>query len=279
MTLDINTLKGIKAMVDKNVVSQQKAKEADNAKIRREVMNQMASVINPILNRVEQNSKVTNENLARMAKTIATEVIKNTQSSKALDSKIEVKIPKIDTPKIPTINVPKPEVTVNVPKADAPIVNMPDEMSVKGKVSLDGIDSGNPLSVQIRDSQGKPVDFSVGSNSIMGGGGSGKRDFFTIKGIEPLTTISNGVKTTTAGVAVQLSSTSIRCKKVTVVARTTNDNTVVVGGAGVVASIDGDQIGAELYAGSSILLDIDDLNKIWIDVLSSNDGVNYEYHY
>jgi len=85
----------------------------------------------------------------------------------------EVKIPdiNIDIPevKIPPINVPTPEVTVFapdviVPKADAPIVNIPDRMDV----GLKDFSREMPMPVLQVDSKGKPVSQVVSSTGGRG---------------------------------------------------------------------------------------------------------------
>lgn len=77
---------------------------------------------------------------------------------------------------VPDINVPEPKVTVNVPapivnvpKADAPVVNFPSEMAIKREAK--------PFPVMMVDQVGKPFNFPVST-------GGGKADFFTIKGFE-----------------------------------------------------------------------------------------------
>lgn len=93
---------------------------------------------------------------------------------------ITVEVPDIPAPIIPKIEVPR--VTVNVPPIKIPDISMPDEMNIKGWVGLMGVDLNNPLPVQLRDSNGKPVNlFENLTQIIAGGGGGGKSDFFTIK--------------------------------------------------------------------------------------------------
>lgn len=92
---------------------------------------------------------------------------------------VTVNVP--DFPKIPPIVVPEPKVTVNVPKADAPIVNIPpfpESMSVSGSVGLDGVDKKHPLPVMMMGMDGKPLQMPGGSV------GGGRGDFFTIKDIQ-----------------------------------------------------------------------------------------------
>ena len=92
----------------------------------------------------------------------------------------EIKLPTINIPeiKIPTINVPEPKITVNVPKIEMPEmpkmkmpeIIMPESMTVNGSVCLSGVDVDNPLPVQLRDMNGKPVSLEV----LVSGGGGGK---------------------------------------------------------------------------------------------------------
>jgi len=104
----------------------------------------------------------------------------------------EVKLPTINVPtpqvtvnvpevKLPTINVPEPKVTVNVEKPDAPIVNIPPfpvTMEVTGNVGLKDVSKKTPLPVLMMDGAGNPMMFPVS------GGGGGRGDFFTIKDIQ-----------------------------------------------------------------------------------------------
>ncbi len=59
-------------------------------------------------------------------------------------------------------------------------------------------------------------------------------------------------------------------------AETNNDDIVVVGGATVVAAL-ATRRGAPLYPGDPYDLDIDDLSDVYLDVMTSGDGVTYTY--
>lgn len=83
---------------------------------------------------------------------------------------------------------------------------------------------------------------------------------------------------TTAGTAVQLSATSIRCKKLTIMALIANTGYVVVGASTVIASAS-TRRGIPLSAGSSITLDVDDLDNVWIDSEVNGEGVSYIYQF
>ena len=93
----------------------------------------------------------------------------------------EIKIPEV---KIPPIKIPKAEITVKIPEIKIPDVIMPEEMNVRGWVSLMGVDINNPLPVQLRDAKGNPVNLFENLTQIVSGGGGGNmRGFVQIKGL------------------------------------------------------------------------------------------------
>ena len=153
-------------------------------------------ILRPILEEMTNNAKISKEDIMAAVASIRVEAPKvdvpQTEVKVTIpeiivpEPKVTVNIPDIKVPeiKIPIIKVPEPKVTVNIPKfPDFP--KFPEEMDVKGWVNLMGYDKGllsNPLPVQIRDINGKPIDFGGSITQILGGGGGGKADFFTIKG-------------------------------------------------------------------------------------------------
>src|SRR6266702_437557 len=91
------------------------------------------------------------------------------------------------------------------------------------------------------------------------------------------TSITDGNKiVTTAGTRVQLSSSSIPCQKVIVIAMTNNTNIVTVGGSDVVAAL-ATRKGVPLYAGDSYDLYVSNLYLVYIDSLVNGEGVTYIY--
>jgi len=89
----------------------------------------------------------------------------------------------------------------------------------------------------------------------------------------PPNTISDGSQTvTTAGTAVQLSTTSIPCKKVLITALGANSGNIWVGGSTVANGR-----GKQLVPLQDVEIDIDDLNKVYIDSTSDGDGVAFLY--
>jgi hypothetical protein len=91
------------------------------------------------------------------------------------------------------------------------------------------------------------------------------------------TTITDGRKTvTTAGTRVQLSSSSVSAKRVTISALSTNTGVVCVGGSTVVASA-GTRTGVGLQAGDYYELDITNLNLVYLDSTVNGEGVSFTY--
>lgn len=120
-------------------------------------------------------------------------VVRSSMSNVKVEPQItinpEVRVPDIFVPEIrlPAINVPEAKVTVTVPDIKVPDIVMPEEMQVRGWLNIIGWDKGlltNPLPVQLRDSTGKPVTMFDNLTQIIGGGSSGKADYFTVKGIQ-----------------------------------------------------------------------------------------------
>ena len=72
--------------------------------------------------------------------------------------------------------LPTPEVKVTIPKIDMPKMEWPKgDMPIKGDVNLLGINVRNPLPVQLRDADGKPMSFNFDSLNVLGGGGGGRQ--------------------------------------------------------------------------------------------------------
>lgn len=91
------------------------------------------------------------------------------------------------------------------------------------------------------------------------------------------TTINDGRQTvTTAGTRVQLSTSSVSCKSVTITAETDNLDYIVVGGANVVASIS-TRRGTPIGPGESTTIEISNLNLVYLDAMANGEGVTYHY--
>jgi len=83
-------------------------------------------------------------------------------------------------------------------------------------------------------------------------------------------------KVATPGTAVQLTSSSTPCREVHVSAFSENAGVLVVGGSTVVATA-GSRRGRTLAPGETVVLNVADVNLLWIDALNANDGVSYAY--
>ena len=108
----------------------------------------------------------------------------------------------------------------------------------------------------------------------MGGGG------VSVLGGAPATYSKIGVgnKTvTTAGTAVQVSSTSIRCSKLEITALETNAGVITVGDSNVVAAV-ATRKGTPLGPGDTLTMNIHDVSKIYIDSTVSADKISYTYY-
>lgn len=79
---------------------------------------------------------------------------------------------------------------------------------------------------------------------------------------------------TTAGTRVQLSASSVPCKKVTICAETDNTDFIVVGGATVVAAL-ATRRGIPLNPGDTITLEVSNLNLVYLDSLVSTEGCSF----
>lgn len=89
--------------------------------------------------------------------------------------------------------------------------------------------------------------------------------------------IGDGVKSvTTAGTAVQVSTTSIPCRMVEIQARVANTGNIAVGASTVVAAA-GSERGFILVPGASVSLRVTDVNKLYIDAAVSGEGVSFLY--
>lgn len=90
-------------------------------------------------------------------------------------------------------------------------------------------------------------------------------------------TIGDGVKSvTTAGTAVQLTSSATACRVVRIQARVANSGNIAVGASTVVAAA-GSERGIILVPGAWADFRITDVSKLYIDAAVSGEGVSYLY--
>jgi len=96
-------------------------------------------------------------------------------------------------------------------------------------------------------------------------------------GVEAVkSSIKDGRKVVAAAGTAEALAASTVCKHVTIVAETDNDDIIVVGGATVVAAL-ATRRGVPLYPGDPYDLAIDNLSDVYLDVMTSGDGVTYTY--
>jgi hypothetical protein len=97
-----------------------------------------------------------------------------------------------------------------------------------------------------------------------------------------MASIISGRKVVAAGgTAESLSATSVAINRITITAETDNTNPVTVGGSDVVGAL-ATRKGVPLAAGVSITFDaqvdgVDELSDIYLDVVTSGEGVTYLY--
>ena len=99
-----------------------------------------------------------------------------------------------------------------------------------------------------------------------------RRNDFGISEYPPDTIGDNSQTVTTAGIAVQLTTTSTPCKKVVITANGANTGNIFVGGSTIASGR-----GKSLVPLQDIELWIDDLSKIYIDASVGGEGVHYVY--
>ena len=80
-----------------------------------------------------------------------------------------------------------------------------------------------------------------------------------------------------SGTRVQLSTENIPAQRVIVTAEIDNTDTVVIGGANVVASPDTAIVGTPLAPGDSFTVMVNNVNKVYVDAQNNGEGVTYTY--
>ena len=99
-----------------------------------------------------------------------------------------------------------------------------------------------------------------------------RRDEYPIT-VYPPTDIGDGSTTVTvAGTRVQLSTTSTPCKKVLITAKGANTGNMYVGGSTIASGR-----GKQLVPLQDVEIEIDNLNKIYIDASVGGEGCDYVY--
>jgi len=101
-------------------------------------------------------------------------------------------------------------------------------------------------------------------------------DYFVNKGdttLVPHKLVSGQKNVTTPGTELQLVTADTNIYSVVIKAKAANTGIIYVGGDNTVSST----TGFALAAGESVSIEIDNLNKIWIDSSVGSEGVTYLY--
>lgn len=138
--------------------------EEDRKGLLTEISKDILRVLRPLLDRIADNSKVNGEDIKK--------AIEKADLKVTIDQEkpvVNVNVPDVI---VPDIKVPTPIVNYTPPAINIPKMEMPEEMNIKGWVSLMGVSLEKPLPVQLRDAKGNPVTFPDSSTIIQGGGGA-----------------------------------------------------------------------------------------------------------
>ena len=156
--LNMNPKKQLQKLIDD--IKTKKFRETEAGGIRDEVGGQLKKEFSPVFQELTKEVK-------EALKGVKFDIPKNDPTP------INYQAPEINIPDFPSFpEIPAPIVNVAPPIINIPDIQMPDEMNIKGFVSLMGVSLENPLPVQIRDASGAPVDFSkIGQVAINGGSG------------------------------------------------------------------------------------------------------------
>lgn len=190
------------------------------------------------------------------------------------------------------VDVPEPKVTINIPETKIPQaqVHIP-ELDLNPviraiELNLNKIrtnDVGRPLVVRLSDGQKfiNQLQTIVTEQKQAFAGFPGAIKVLDVNGtgidFNLLSTSGNAIgdgsqDVTSAGTSVQLSSSSVTCKSVIITAKEANTGTIWVGGSTVEAGR-----GRPLVALQSEKIEINNLNKIYIDSSVNSEGVTYVY--
>lgn len=173
------TLKLVKDALQKAI-----EEKRQNQEILRSLGPAIVDALTPALRELASNSKMTKDELVKAVQGLVIKL----PDIKVPTPEIKVNVPDVKVThevNIPEIKVPPSIFNFDASKIRIPDIQMPDEMNVKGFISLMGYDRSlltNPIPVQLRDSKGNPLKLFDNLTQIIQGSSGGKNDFFTIKG-------------------------------------------------------------------------------------------------
>lgn len=152
-------LNQIKGTLERAALAKERARqEADRNAVFAQIGQYISAALRPLMDAVSEMKRMAASN-ERMASNL---------------SSMQMPEPKVNID-LSSLRIPEPRVMLT-PHFNVPDVKMPSEMNIKGWVGLMGYDRGllsNPLPVQLRDADGKPVKLFENLTQIIGGGGGG----------------------------------------------------------------------------------------------------------
>ena len=174
-------LRKTKESIDKAVEeARRKRNEDDRRFMVSAIGSDLAAALEPTLQKIADNNRITKEELRQSISEIKVEAPKVDVPHAQVDVRIPpivvpeprvtVNIPEIKVPtiKIPPIKVPKPEVTVNIPPIKIPEIKVPEQkVSFPSSFKLDN-NKENPLPVILTDQKGRAYE-AFGGGSAGGG--------------------------------------------------------------------------------------------------------------
>lgn len=132
----------------------------------------ITNALTPVLEEIAKKSSVSAEGVVEA---VEAGIERGFKKLKFPEPNITVQVPDVYVPEIRIPQIPAPQVNYTPPAIKIPEIKMPDEMNIKGWVQLMGVDLNNPLPVQLRDANGKPVNLLENLTTLIGGGGSGHK--------------------------------------------------------------------------------------------------------
>lgn len=259
--------------------------------------NELAKVVKAVKDNQPDNTDVLKE-LKKLYLAIEKLELNPTINVSAADVTMpDIKVPDIT---IPSFDIPTPQVTVNPPEIHipAPVVNLPAPVVNVESVDLSNIiralevnlnklrtnSETRPLAVRLSDGQkwvkqleqlnkqtAQTVQYMSDVSYIRNAAGI-RINPATSEEVGPPRFIGDGYKAvTTAGVKEALAS-STQCRYVIIMALSSNTGNIYIGGTTVSSTS-----GRALVSLQSEKIDIDNLNKIYIDSDVNGEGVMYTY--
>ena len=190
-------------------------------------------------------------------------------------------------------NIPAPQVNV-----DAPIVNIPELIIPETSINIPETNL-KPIATaiqkmvkELKRMQSEGMETSSGHSELLnerfddmlqvmsrlGFPGSIKLASGSSVEIKPAQSIVTGTKTvTTAGTAVQLSTSSVACKYVMLNADEGNTGGLVFVGDSSVTALSGSQQGLQITPTANLKVEINNLNELWVDSQEDGDQLCYAY--